>query len=194
MQQEEEGRVAGCYYKPTRLPNERLEFESHHWIFLRTAGDVSICFVLAIKPWCYSRCSGNVITGSGTISIREPDKQNKCFKPNHDDCFLTLTEWFLCLSLTHSVATREKQKIRFPQTERLRRIDVKKLLTCLWISRNSPWQAFMMKGDSSQFTNSTSDIETNSQMHTNTIKTSDSLLTFVLLVWPFCFCMPSKRL
>lgn len=58
LQQQEEGRVAGCYYKPARLPNARLEFESRHWIFLRTAGDVSICFLLGDKTRCYLRSGG----------------------------------------------------------------------------------------------------------------------------------------
>ena len=65
LQQQEEGRVAGCYYKPTRLPNERLEFESHHWIFLRTAGDVSICFLLGDKTRCYLRSGW----GGGTFPV-----------------------------------------------------------------------------------------------------------------------------
>lgn len=30
-----------CCYKPTRLPNCRPEFESHHWIYLRTPGEIS---------------------------------------------------------------------------------------------------------------------------------------------------------
>ena len=204
LQQQEEGRVAGCYYKPTRLPNERLEFESHHWIFLRTAGDVSICFLLGDKTRCYLRSGWGgghflclfwlflFLTGSGTISIHEPGNQNKYFEPNRADCFLTLTELFLCLSPTHSAARREKQKIQSPQTETLRRKDLKNFrLIC-----GSPWHAIMMKGDSLQFTiekSSASDVtNTNPRRHTNTVKTSRSLSTFVLLVWLVCFCTRSS--
>lgn len=66
--------------KPINLPNDRLLFESHHWISLRTPGDSH--FFLATKTGYFSR-----------EDWTDHGDQYKYFWPNHD-VFLTLTKWF----------------------------------------------------------------------------------------------------
>ena len=64
---------------PTRQPNGRPEFESHHWLFKKTFPSV-----LVVIKWLFS---------AGTISIRECGDQNRCFKQSHD-ALQTLTKCF----------------------------------------------------------------------------------------------------
>ena len=85
------------------VPNGWLQFESHHWIFLRRPVGISRHFCWdQNRPFFF-------LTGSWTSSIRDRGNQNRYFKWNHD-CFLILTKCSLFINLTWAWALSEKKK------------------------------------------------------------------------------------
>lgn len=99
------------YIKPTRLPNSQLQFESHHWLFVRTHGVICSHFS-GNKTGCFLRRIE--IFPSGYFSLDDQlhpwtSCSNRYLKPNQAVFFTHFFFFFLPIP-KQSISTALWQK------------------------------------------------------------------------------------